>query len=174
MIGLTRRELALLLKRCSLLFRLAALSIRSITYGLMVSLLFLFAWNYSFFEFVTAGIVWILLYGYYSTNLTSMIYFTNAYIYTLSLIVRIKLKRFSELTSAINWMKVRTMTGVLFEKKADKHKKLASNSTVLENAVSKTRLNFRIKWFCLMNQIIKDLSTYNYFWRHLFTITILW
>lgn len=124
---------------------------------------------------MTAGITWILLYGYYSINLTSMIYFTNAYIYTLSLIVRIKLKRFSELTSKIKWMKVHCKSGVLLKKKANKPKKLASDLTVLANSTAfKLRFNFRTKWFCLMNEIVKDIFMYNYFWRHLFTITILW
>ncbi len=140
------------------------MSIWSITYGLMLSLLYMFAINFSTFEFATAGIGWILLYGYYSLNLTSMIYFTNAYIYVFSLIVRIKLDRFSELTSRINWMKVKCSTRVLSDSNTDKSLEPPS-STVLVNSFSKTRLNFRNKWFYLMNEIVKDISSYNLFWR---------
>lgn len=172
-IGLTEKEFSFLFKQSSFLFRHASMSIRSITYGLMLSLLYLFASNFTILEFATAGIVWILLYGYYSLNLTSMIYFINAYIYVLSLIIRIKLNRFSELTSRINWMKVHCSTRALSENSSNESSK-PSNATILVNTFSKTRLNFRNQWFYLMNEIVKDISTYNTFWRHILTITILW
>lgn len=125
------------------------MSVLSITNLLFIVILTTYYNGYStWFDFIVVGIPWTFLYWLYALLLTSSIYIINAYVFVISLVVRIRIRR---LVASIERDKV-------FKIQKESGKKFVWKTTrIIE-----------------LNQIIVQVREYNRFWRSAITILILW
>lgn len=141
---LTTKEASILHRRVHLILSMTCNSIRAITIPVLMSLVLFFYQQLEIKEFLLIAIPWIMWYIYMTLTITSMIYMINAYLIVVSMTLRIKFRRFEKM---IRFLSIR------------------------KGLITKYCLYRKFRY---VNSVMLECHNYNQWWRHTFTVAIMW